>query len=302
MPSARYLSFATPTLVRTMIVSLMIGASGYARGANDSVDDNLLLVTAVPVIFSMVEDLTRDTSIDVSYLPPDNYSIKRIPGWLNRTSPDDYPRADVVVGMTSVWPDVDPYPALRLRNIGVIYIDAAQALVPGGERVAITSGHSTDDLEYFWLNPANALVMLGIIQRDLESVVSQGHFNPERKAAQIQILKNNYQQIGAQLRSMQLTLGQKLMNFQVMQVVADKGELYGLAAATLLPIVDSNQATVEGVTTLYLTSKKPGHKQLRGLDKSFLIWHIDDFGKLREGSFTQRWQAMIEGLSQRVDH
>ncbi|MEM7564032.1 MAG: hypothetical protein AAF353_13425, partial [Pseudomonadota bacterium] len=163
----------------------------------------IVLATAIPVLDSMARTLTRDTAIDVVYLAPPRNSIKRVPGWVARQSAEQFPRADLILAMTSVWPDIDVYPYLRSRNIAIIPIDAAQAMIPGGERVALSQSIDKGP-GYFWLNPSNALLMLGIIQRDLIAVIEQICLPEVMRNHSISNLKSNFDNASKQLRLLQV--------------------------------------------------------------------------------------------------
>ena len=128
-----------------------------------------VVATVIPVIESMARQLVKNTPISISFLPPPNYSIKRVPGWLKRQSTVHHSSVDAVVGISAVWPAVDVYPSLREKNIHVIPVDLAHALRPGGERVSVVNLDS-ERLGYFWLNPSNALLMLGVMSRDLSRI------------------------------------------------------------------------------------------------------------------------------------
>ena len=106
----------------------------------------------------MASALTRNTAFLTLHIAPSRYSVKRVPGWLDRQPADQFPRAGLVLSIHSVWPQINIYPYLRMQNISVVPIDAATAMMPGGERVAVND-MAGGEPGYFWLNPANALVM-----------------------------------------------------------------------------------------------------------------------------------------------
>ena len=136
--------------------------------------------------------------METRYVAPPRYSIKRVPGWLKRQNAAQFSRADLVLGMTSVWPQVDIYPLQRMSNIAVIPVAAAYSLIPGGQRVAINN--RLEGPGYFWLNPANALMMLGIMHRDLTTYALQLCKQPDQGSQLINQLKTNYQLDSQQLK------------------------------------------------------------------------------------------------------
>ncbi|MGK0372849.1 MAG: hypothetical protein ACJAW1_003117 [Glaciecola sp.] len=256
---------------------------------------SLYVATAIPVIASMSLELVHNTEIDIIYLPPPRYSIKRIPGWLKRQNIDTFPKVDAIAGIASVWPNLNLYPALRLQNIQVVPIDVAHAHIPGGERVVITPSND-NKLGYFWLNPANALIMLGILERDFVSLIHQTNTNKESAKKQIDLLANTMQEISTRLRQFQLKLDDVLSQKNIMQVVIDSTDLYELASATLLPIISLEEAMESEFATLLITNKNPSHKNFKNLPSHIKLWPIDDFAKPRKGSFTQRWLKMVNIL------
>jgi len=255
----------------------------------------LSMATAIPVIASMASELVRDTEINIHYLPPPRYSIKRIPGWLKRQSTETFPKVDAIAGIASVWPDLDIYPALRVHNIQVVPIDVAHAYIPGGERVVITPNKS-NQLGYFWLNPANALIMLGILERDLSNLIHQVGIDEVQVQQQADYLTRNMQDISIRLRQFQVNFDKILSKQDMMQVAIDSNDLYELASATLLPIVSIEEAMESDFPTLLITNKKPKHRNFKNLPSHLKLWEIDDFSKPRAGSFTDRWQKIISAL------
>ncbi len=258
---------------------------------------SLKLATAVPVIKSMAEELIANTDIELVYIPSSRYSIKRVPGWLKRQPTNNFPTVDAVAGISSIWPTLDIYPHLRAQNIHVIPMDLAHAYVPGGERVALTES-TTKTPHYFWLNPANSLIMLGILHRDVQALVSSAYQLSETQKTNIEAqLTRNHQWMTKSLRQLQIDLDNQLMSLDTMQVIVDSEDFYELAASTLLPTTQFDEAKESGFPSLLITTKKSSHKKLKNTPENILVWSIDDFAKPRKGSFTERWKNNISSLS-----
>ncbi|MCH2159929.1 MAG: hypothetical protein MK096_14270 [Oleiphilaceae bacterium] len=255
----------------------------------------ITIASAFPVLDSMARTLTENTLFETVYIPPTRYSVKRIPGWLKRQNKQTFPRTHIALGMTSVWPSIDIYPALRLKNIGVIEIDAAHALIPNGERVAVTP-NTKDQIDYFWLNPANAIMMLGIIHRDLLEIAKLYIKEQAQLTETTTQLKANFNQAGQALRKAQLEIGNRLNQIEVLQVVIDKPEQKALADAIGLPLTTLDDPMIEDFPTLFITTKKPNHKSLIKLPKSALVWHIDAIDKFSEKGLLERYQELYDGL------
>jgi hypothetical protein len=287
--------------IRLGLLLLALSVSGLASaqlscGSDEAASSDLVIATAFPVLASMVQVLTVDTPMETVYLPSPRFSIKRVPGWIQRQSVEQFGRANVVVGMTSVWPQIDVYPYLRAHNIGIIPIDAAYALVPGGERVAINDT-ADDGPGYFWLNPANALLMLGVIHRDLLAIVNQSCLSEQARDQAGTALKRNFDNTSQRLRQLQVDLDTRLSALGVFQVTVERPELAPLAQATLLPETPLSTAIDDGSPTLFITARKVGHKRLADLPEHLIRWHVDDFGRLHEKDFIARWARTIDGLT-----
>lgn len=288
MLSIRYIT----QLMLSVFVGLLV-VSNYSFAKSTEQSNDLKLVTVVPVVASMAQELVENTPIEMILLPPAKYNIKRIPGWLNRQPPESYPVADAVVGISSVWQNVDAYPALRNHNIAVIPIDVAQALLPKGEKVATLQSQG-ESASYFWLSPANSLIMLGILHRDL-MLVLQHHQIDELEQVRRQ-LNLNFDKMHKSLRQSQIDLEATLFERDFMQVMIDKAELKDLASSTLLPIVEQENMLDEAFTTVLISNRKPNHSSFKSLPKHVFIWSVDDFSKARDGTYTQRWQKNVTRL------
>lgn len=261
----------------------------------------LVVATAIPVLASMLDELSSGSAIKPAYLPSPRYSMKRIPGWLTRQQPADFEYADAVLGISSVWPSIALYPHLRQHNLYVVPIDAAQAFMPAGERVALQTGTNAQG-SYFWLNPANALVMLGISYRDLRALIEQSDLDDHSKTQSLQRLALNFQHISQSLRKVQTELDTALADAPFMQVSSSEVTLEPLALASFLPLTDFDELVNDnsGLPSLLVTNKKPGHHSLTKLAPNISIWHIDDFAKPRAGSFSERWQASLVQLTKQL--
>lgn len=245
-----------------------------------------LVVTVIPVVDSIGRQLVKNTPIRVSFLPPRKYSVNRVHGWVRHNSSVLPANADAVAGISAIWSGVDMYPALRERNIRVVPIDLAHALTPGGERVAalrLTNPKTgMQGPGYFWLNPANALLMTGVMARDLSALW------PEHADQ----LSKNKAEINQLLRAIQIDIDKKLYDLGIEQVVVDNIKLTDLAVSLLLLVVSVEDARNNGLPTLYLTSKKR-RKKTALLPSNFTTWSLDDFSKAGVASFTDRWQDNI---------
>lgn len=313
MPIIRTLERHTLFTMRLVTLSLCLGISACSQLSSIKQESipktiepvkNIVIASAVPVLASMLDELTDQTAFELKYVPPERYSIKRVAGWLKRQDQHHYPYADVVVDISSTWPDIQLYPYLREKNIAVIPVDAAYSLRPGGERVVLNINNinnnnlNTKNIEtpnYFWLNPANALIMIGICYRDLLAITEQSDLSDAEKQHTIERLAQNFQAMNQGLRSVQTELDHALSAMDIFQASPEKTVLNPLAQATLLP-VEVFETLDNDLPTLLISNRKPGYKSLRQLAEQISIWHIDDFSKLRDASFSARWKANIDAL------
>ncbi len=279
-------------ILKSITLSLLAFFS-LSLSAATSESSPITIVTSVPVVASMVEQLTQNTVFRTQLLPPEKYSIKRIPAWIQRQETTTYPNVDIVVGIASVWQETDVYPALRSNNITIVPIDVAQAITPDGESVAIqTTQYSTPS--YFWLSPPNALVMLGILKRDLIAFLQARE--DDDIAASVSKLNAQYAQMSSHLRQIQIKIDERISQALIMQVAIDKPELVDLGSATLIPMVNMPEANESSLPTLLITSKKTSHSSLSDLADHILVWSIDDFSKQNPLSFTARWEKNLNTI------
>lgn len=246
--------------MRIIFVSLFMLLANIGQAAN--------IATVSPIAHSMSSALSENTPIEVTYLPPTRLPINRIPSWLNRSATEPMEHFDAIVNISSMRPDLAFYVPLRSRNIRIVPIDIAKALIPGGEQVAT---HQAD--EYFWLNTNNALLMLGILKRDLSTLW------PEY-AEQI---SQNYQATSAALRQLALDIDDALLMKGYDAIHLDKSSLEPFSKGLLLPTLDASEA--EGLNTITLSNKA-----------SASTWQVDDFSRYSDVPFIERWQQAIQSM------
>lgn len=233
------------------------------------------VATLVPVAHSMLNTLLQDTPVEVLYLPPKRLPINRIESWSSRNASKAQPVADAIVGFDSLWPSLGFYPAMRKENIAIVPVDIAIALLPGGEQVALVDPREPG---YFWLNPANSIMMLGILRRDLASLWPQ----------YAETINANAKQTENGLRELSLTLDDWLFEQQIAQIAVASPSLKDLALSLALPLVSVEQAKAHKAKTLYLhqgnTSDLPAH---------FVALSVDDFARPANQPFLDRWQQLL---------
>lgn len=241
-----------------VLLLLLLTKSGWAQS----------VATLTPVAHSMTAALLHDTAIEVAYLPPERLPLNRIASWVKRNQSKPQRPFTALVQISALRPALDFYPSLRSANIRIVPIDIAQAILPGGERVALQQAD-----EFFWLNMNNVLVMLGILQRDLSALWPQHQ----------EQINANYQAVNKQLREIALQIDQQLLQQGREAIVNRTRATAPLAASLMLPVMAAEQTEGPGVLLLSNQPEGPG-------------WFVDDFSRFQRTPFIQRWQANLARL------
>jgi len=241
------------------------------------------VATLVPIAQSLLTELLATTKVGVHYLPPKRLPINRLTNWVTTHASKKQPDVTAVVGIDAIRPSLSFYTALRKENIQLVNIDIAKALMPGGEQVAI---YQHNQQGYFWLNLNNALLMTGILRRDLTALW------PEHAEK----INTNAAKMSQQLRQISMQLDDDLFDKNIEQLVVDKPELADFAASFPLPIVTLEQAKVNGLKTLFISKIK--HKSSKAdIANNINLWAIDDFSKISSLSFTERWLTTAANIN-----
>src|SRR5690606_29253200 len=144
-------------------------------------DDELLVLTALPVTYSITSALAEGTSIQVRNVPEDGRPMNALVNLLTQR-PERYAavlaRADAVVTIGKLWLDDPLYTAARNANIRVVEIDATKPWSTTLEGVSVisrpaqqgpwaaTGAGRREPSVYYWLSPSNAARSADIIARD----------------------------------------------------------------------------------------------------------------------------------------
>ncbi|MBR7889761.1 hypothetical protein J9B83_12535 [Marinomonas sp. A79] len=229
------------------------------------------VVTVTPIADSMTRSLLSTTPVKVTYLPPTRLPINRIPSWLNKNRTEPLDPFDAIVNISALRPDLAFYTSVRSTNIRAVPIDIAEALLPGGERVAVQ-----EPSEYFWLNPNNALMMLGILKRDLSLLW------PEYEKD----ITIRYQVVSQSLRQIALTIDDTLLmsGYEGLQNANDSTEPF--TKGLLLPTYTLEEITGTMPLNTLIVSTKNNKNQ----------WLIDDFSRHKKTEFIDRWQQNLNNL------
>ena len=157
------------------LVSLTVTYTGRAQ------EKEVLVLTALPVTYSISYALAEGTSIRVENVPERGRRLNALPNLLHQRTDqftEQFATADAVVTIGKLW-HADPlFVAVRSANIRVIDIDATKpwsttlegisvALEPRQNVPWADAGQNERSPSlYFWLSPANGARMAEIIAND----------------------------------------------------------------------------------------------------------------------------------------
>lgn len=150
--------------------------------ASSAQDADVVVLTALPVTYSVTSALVRDTAIDVRNVPERGRRMNALVSLLGQRADryaEDLESADAVVTIGKLWRDDPLFTAARMANVRVVDIDATkpwsttlegisvamqpEERAPWSDAVASERAPSL----YFWLSPANGVRMAEIIAADL---------------------------------------------------------------------------------------------------------------------------------------
>lgn len=242
------------------------------------------ILTATPVTYMLATELTKDTSITTTYLPPKRYGIERLPNWFAGKGQDQVLKqakpASVAITLSAIWPQEPLFKLARQGNIRLVEIDASQAISPRSQGVAALTLPDGEVSKYSWLNPTNLNRMSAIVSDDLKRLW------PE-KANQIE---KNHQQFMLSVRHLINAQQKTLIDSEIDSVLLLSSSLEDFASGNQLFVVDRltkaelewtkaeeqiiERSIKEDPNLWVLTSSKPS-KKLRKLVPDNRILQID---------------------------
>jgi|GEM_PF-1033568 len=235
---------------------LLISSQSYAKNPPQ-------VATNLPVLQLITQQLTTDTPVEVSYLPPRRYPVNRIPSWLQHKANQKLDRQlafDALITVESIWPEFSSYPLLRSRNIRLVQIDAARQLIPGGAKVVLAREQQQG---YFWLAPDNLLVMANIISQELARMWPEYQLQLER----------NRGKLAADIRRYSLQLDNLLATALIDELVIDIPQLTPLVQATSLPLV-------KGDSPAFGNRLMIAAKQRKKVSYNHPVWYMEALQRL----------------------
>ncbi len=266
------------------------------------------ILTATPVTYMLATELTKGTEITTRYLPPKRYGVSRLPNWFSgkgaASTVKAGEKATVAITLGAIWPQDSLYVHARQGNIGLIEIDASQAISPRAQGVAALRLDDGRMSLFAWLNPTNLTRMTAIVSQDLQRVWPK----------QAKIIEKNQQQLMIAVRQLINKQQQVLIEKEIDSVVLLSEELEDFASGNQLFVVErltkpelewtenDKQALItlmnEDETLWLLTSKKVS-KQLQTIvpnpERIMVVDSVDRWGGkgITPGNPLVRWELKL---------
>lgn len=199
-------------------------------GTLQAKDQRVAIVTMTPVAQMIAQALVDETSLRSVYLPPSRLPLNRLPAWLNRADPQQWPSAEALLTYESVWPDLAAYPALRQRSVRLIPIDLAQEIAPQGARIVQTETGQSDS-SFFWLDLNNLLLMINLGARDLARLWP----------AEAQQIERNRQALLLQVHATLLAIDTQLLAQDRHWLIVEDARWMPFASMLGLPVATADQ-------------------------------------------------------------
>lgn len=236
------------------------------------------VATALPIGHALTEQLLKGTSIEAIYLPPKRYPVTRLNYWLQHKSSKVMAKQkpfDAVITAEALWPEYALYSVVRKHSIRVVPIDLTHDLDLGGAKIL---SKQSEQLEYFWLDPSNLLVMGQILAKDLARLWPA--FAPT--------IRKNLVELEANVRQYSINVDELLMNAGISAVCLEQAHLAPLASSTFLPINKGLECEIDDLRLQTSGKKKPGGQK---------VWLINQANKPLKVSLAQWLRANQKALA-----
>ncbi len=196
--------------IRSVGLSVLVVAASWHAAAR--AQENLIL-TSLPVTYSLASSLAEGTSIAVENLPERGRRLGGLGNYFQSRGErlaDTFMVADAVVTIGKLWPEDPLFTAARQFNIRIVDIDATKPWSTSLEGVSVAFEPLSDapweeranrserrPSVFFWLSLANGARAADIVARDLmrlfpgdEAAIAE---NLDRLRAQLLELKREYE-------------------------------------------------------------------------------------------------------------
>ncbi|MGF1718938.1 ABC transporter substrate-binding protein [Vibrio kyushuensis] len=266
------------------------------------------ILTSTPVTYAIASELTKDTSITTQYLPPKRYGIERLPNWFatkgTEAATQAGEKATVAITMSSVWQSDPTYVFARQGNIGLIEIDAAQAITPRAQGVAALTLDNGSLSKYVWLNPSNLIRMSVIVADDLKRIWPQYH----------SLIDTNLQAMMLNVRTLINTQQDTIFDNDIDSIVLLSEALEDFASGNQLFVVDRvfqaelewSDAQKQNLKTQFnddetlwlVTARQPSKSLLALVPKSriLVVDSVDRWGSkgIQADKTLERWELRLQ--------
>jgi len=164
------------------IVAIAVACGGATRVLAADTDE-VLVLTALPVTYSVAKALTKDTQVGVQNVPEGGRRMNTQQSFFSLQAgrlAEQFARADAVITIGKLWQDDPLFVASRAANIRIVDIDATKPWSETLEGVSIALTPASDapwaeplaneprvPSPYFWLSPSNGARIADIVAQDL---------------------------------------------------------------------------------------------------------------------------------------
>jgi ABC-type Zn uptake system ZnuABC Zn-binding protein ZnuA len=166
-----------------LAVSVLVAALGAAAPVSAAEPEQVVVLTSLPVTYSIAASLAEGTHVVVENVPENGRRMNAQINYFTQQAPKlepQFARADAVVTIGKLWQDDPLFVAARAVNIRVVDIDATKPYSDTLEGVSVAFEPRTDapwaqqeddgaDVPslYFWLSPSNGARAADIVGHDL---------------------------------------------------------------------------------------------------------------------------------------
>jgi hypothetical protein len=288
LPLLNRTSIALRATAQVSILSSLFLLGGTFVSCNVNAED---ILTSTPVTYALATELTKGTGITTEYLPPKRYGIDRLPNWFGSKGTHKVfksgEKATVALTLSSIWKTDPTFVYARQGNIRLVEIDAAQAITPRAQGVAVLTLANGEVSKYAWLNPTNLTRMAAIVAHDFKFLWP----------AQAQTIDNNLQRVMLDVRELINNQQAVLLNNDVDSVLLLSKSLEDFTSGNQLFVeermfkaelewTDQDKAEIKAIfsedDTLWLvTAKKPSNliKSLVPNERILVVDSLDRWGR-----------------------
>ncbi|XPV75074.1 MAG: metal ABC transporter solute-binding protein, Zn/Mn family [Desulfovibrio sp.] len=199
-----------------IIFILLFGAATLCIGAPHSLASlstaittsptRSLLLTSLPITYSLGTLLTKNTNLQVEQVIPSTYGLNGHVPYLRKhtqTFQNTARKADAVLTINSAWAKDPLYTTARQDNIRIVNIDTTMPFNRRGAGVPTIQTIQKMNMPFVWRSPANLMRMAAITAADLAQMYPEDRTAIEQNTQTLQAelfkLRSGYEILFAQV-------------------------------------------------------------------------------------------------------